>query len=59
MTTVVFGASGVLGALLSDELERRGETVVRAQRSSGVDAYAGTGVREACAGADTVSTAPT
>lgn len=54
MTTVVFGASGVLGALLSDELERRGETVVRAQRSSGVDAYAGTGVREACAGADTV-----
>ncbi len=54
MTTVVFGASGELGARLSDDLERRGEKVVRAQRSSGVDAYAGTGVREACAGADTV-----
>ncbi|MGV9860558.1 SDR family oxidoreductase [Gordonia sp. NPDC003425] len=54
MTTVVFGASGELGALLADELERRGEKVVRAQRSSGVDAYAGTGVSNACAGADTV-----
>lgn len=54
MTTAVFGASGALGAVLADEFERRGEGVVRAQRSSGVDAYAGTGVREACAGADTV-----
>ncbi len=54
MTTVVFGASGEIGALLADDLERRGEKVICAQRSSGVDAYAGTGVREACAGADTV-----
>lgn len=54
MRVTVVGGSGEFGAVLSDILERRGAEVVRAHRATGVDAVAGTGLREACAGADVV-----
>lgn len=51
---VVLGATGQMGARVTDELRRRGYDVVGAARSTGVDAYAGTGLREAFEGAGTV-----
>lgn len=54
MTTVVFGATGTIGSHVSRELEHLGHEVVRATRSTGVDAYTGHGVREALKGAEVV-----
>ncbi|MDO4919049.1 SDR family oxidoreductase [Kocuria sp.] len=54
MKITVLGASGHFGSNLSEVLEGQGHTVVRASRSTGVDAVAGTGLREAFAGADAV-----
>lgn len=54
MKVVVLGASGTMGALVSDRLAERGAQVVRAHRGSGVDAFTGTGLTEALAGADVV-----
>ena len=44
MKITVLGASGNFGADVADVLEGRGHTVVRASRSTGVDAVAGSGV---------------
>lgn len=54
MRIVVLGASGTLGTLLVSRLRADGHEVVEASRSTGVDAYTGTGLREAFAGADAV-----
>ncbi|WP_238422054.1 SDR family oxidoreductase [Gordonia sp. 'Campus'] len=54
MKVVIVGASGALGSRLADLLVARGDEVVRASRATGVDAYAGTGLAEAFAGADAV-----
>ncbi|NDK90231.1 SDR family oxidoreductase [Gordonia desulfuricans] len=54
MRVTVFGASGEIGRRLVGELEARGVDVVAAQRSTGVDAYAGTGLDGACTGTDVV-----
>jgi uncharacterized protein YbjT (DUF2867 family) len=50
MQITVLGATGVFGHHLVENLDRRGHTVVRAQRSRGVDAYTGHGLHEAVAG---------
>lgn len=54
MVVVLFGASGGIGRYVDAELRRRGVDVVAAQRSSGVDAYAGTGLDAVCDGAQAV-----
>ncbi|MFW0784431.1 NAD(P)H-binding protein [Gordonia sp. CPCC 206044] len=54
MRAVVLGASGVIGRQLVDILAERGVDVVGAHRATGVDAYAGTGLADAFAGADVV-----
>ncbi|GAA3726473.1 SDR family oxidoreductase [Gordonia hankookensis] len=54
MKVVILGASGEIGRSLSDRLRDRGVDVLAAQRSSGVDAYTGTGLVESFAGADAV-----
>lgn len=54
MRIVVLGSSGTLGSLLVEVLRAHGHQVVEASRSTGVDAYTGTGLREALAGADAV-----
>ncbi len=54
MRAVVIGASGTMGALVSEGLEQRGADVVRAHRGSGVDAQSGAGLAQAVAGADVV-----
>lgn len=52
MKAVVFGATGTIGSHVSRELDALGHEVVRAARSTGVDAYTGNGVREALTGAE-------
>ena len=54
MRVTVVGAGGEFGSVLSEILERRGAEVIRAHRATGVDAVAGTGLVEACAGSDVV-----
>lgn len=54
MKIVVLGATGTIGSHVSGELEALGHDVVRATRSTGVDAYTGDGVSEALNGADVV-----
>ncbi|AZG44987.1 SDR family oxidoreductase [Gordonia insulae] len=54
MKVVVLGASGEIGKAVAGRLRDRDIEVVAAQRSTGVDAYAGTGLAEAFAGADVV-----
>ncbi|MBG6216222.1 uncharacterized protein YbjT (DUF2867 family) [Arthrobacter sp. CAN_A6] len=54
MRIVVLGASGTMGTLVADSLSSSGHTVVRAMRSSGVDAASGVGLDAAFAGADAV-----
>ncbi len=54
MRTVVLGASGEIGAALVRRLRENGVDVVAAHRSTGVDAYTGTGLEAAFAGADVV-----
>ena len=54
MKIAVIGASGTMGGYVSDLLEERGVDVVRAQRSSGVDAVTGDGLAAAVRGADAV-----
>ncbi|MDL9938352.1 SDR family oxidoreductase [Gordonia sp. ABSL1-1] len=54
MRVVVVGASGLFGAAVVGDLSARGVDVVAAQRSTGVDAYQGSGLSEAFAGADVV-----
>ncbi|MYR06287.1 NAD(P)H-binding protein [Gordonia sp. SID5947] len=54
MRVVVLGATGEIGRALSERLRERGVEVIAAQRSSGVDAYAGTGLAESFTGADAV-----
>lgn len=52
MRIVVLGANGRLGRLVADELESRDHTVVRASRSTGVDAFTGEGLDAALQKAD-------
>lgn len=54
MRAVVLGASGDMGRELVPVLIGRGVDVVPAHRATGVDAYTGTGLDEAFAGADVV-----
>ncbi|MGK2320838.1 SDR family oxidoreductase [Gordonia rhizosphera] len=54
MRVVVLGAGGEMGRALCDRLRAQGIEVFEAQRSTGVDAYAGTGLVEAFTGADVV-----
>ena len=54
MKITVLGASGSFGTNVADVLEGRGHTVVRASRSTGVDAVAGKGLARALDGADAV-----
>ena len=54
MRITVLGGSGLIGSKVSDQLESRGHSVVRASRSAGVDAQRGTGLESALAGADVV-----
>ncbi|MEP9392346.1 NAD(P)H-binding protein [Gordonia sp. VNK1] len=54
MKVVVLGASGMIGRHLVRELAAKGVDTVAAQRSSGVDAYSGSGLQSAFAGADAV-----
>ena len=54
MKITVLGASGNFGADVADVLEGRGHTVVRASRSTGVDAVAGKGLARALDGSDAV-----
>ncbi len=52
MRIVVLGANGHLGRLVADELESRDHVVVRASRSTGVDALTGEGLDAALQKAD-------
>ncbi|MFT3715792.1 MAG: NmrA family transcriptional regulator [Gordonia sp. (in: high G+C Gram-positive bacteria)] len=54
MKIAVMGASGTMGSLVSGLLEHQGADVVRAQRSTGVDAVTGDGLAAALSGADVV-----
>lgn len=54
MKIAVLGASGNFGTNVADVIEQRGHTVVRASRSTGVDAVAGKGLARAFEGADAV-----
>ncbi|MBF6171497.1 SDR family oxidoreductase [Nocardia blacklockiae] len=54
MRIVVLGASGRVGAEVADVLKNQGHEVVAAARAAGVDAYRGTGLARALAGADVV-----
>lgn len=54
MRIVVLGATGLIGRLISDELESRDHEVVRASRATGVDALTGSGLDEAFRKADSV-----
>lgn len=51
---VVLGATGAMGSRVADLLEARGDDVVRAARSTGVDAETGAGLDAALSGADAV-----
>jgi uncharacterized protein YbjT (DUF2867 family) len=51
---VVLGATGTMGRRVTEQLRSRGHEVTGAARSTGVDACAGTGLRAALEGADTV-----
>lgn len=48
------GASGTMGALVSEALTQRGADVLRAHRGSGVDAQSGAGLAQAVVGSDVV-----
>lgn len=52
MKVVVFGGTGQVGGRVVEVLRARGVDAAAAHRSSGVDAYAGTGLDSACADAD-------
>src|SRR6185369_11064234 len=54
MRIVVLGGNGMLGSKVSAELEKRGHDVMRASRTTGVDAYSGEGLAQAMRGADVV-----
>ncbi|GAA2378155.1 MULTISPECIES: SDR family oxidoreductase [Gordonia] len=54
MRVTVVGASGEFGSVLSEILQRRGAQVTRAHRATGVDAVTGSGLAQACEGADVV-----
>ncbi|RDI46215.1 SDR family oxidoreductase [Nocardia mexicana] len=54
MRIAVLGASGRIGREVVDVLKNQGHEVVEATRAAGVDAYAGTGLAEALAGAQVV-----
>ena len=56
MQIAVAGATGRIGALTVDALEREGHEVRRIGRSLGVDLYTGSGVDEACAASTRWST---
>lgn len=53
-TTVVLGASGAMGARLTERLKQSGHHVVEASRSNGIDVLTGHGLAECFAGADNV-----
>lgn len=54
MRITVFGASGMIGAKVSDELHSRGHDVVRASRATGLDATSSNAVRRAVRGSSVV-----
>ncbi len=54
MKIVIIGGSGLIGTKLASELRRRGQEVVAASRSSGIDAMTGAGLAAAMAGAEVV-----
>ncbi len=54
MRIAIAGASGRIGRLTTQALERDGHQVVPACRSAGVDAYTGAGLDDALRGADAV-----
>ncbi|NMO02369.1 NmrA family transcriptional regulator [Gordonia sp. TBRC 11910] len=54
MKILVIGASGGMGRLVADRLEKAGADVVRAHRAVGVDAYTGAGLAEAARGVDVI-----
>ena len=54
MKIVVLGGNGTMGARVVRLLELAGHEVVAASRSTGIDAYAGTGLADSFAGADAV-----
>jgi uncharacterized protein YbjT (DUF2867 family) len=54
MRIAVMGATGRIGQLTLEALERSGHETVPMSRSTGVDAYTGSGLDEALAGADVV-----
>ncbi|MFF5793152.1 SDR family oxidoreductase [Paeniglutamicibacter sp. NPDC012692] len=54
MKVVVLGGNGTMGARVVRLLELAGHEVVAASRSTGIDAYAGTGLADSFAGADAV-----
>ena len=51
MKIVVIGGTGLIGTKLVNNLHHRGEEVVTASRSSGVNTLTGEGLAEAIAGA--------
>jgi putative NADH-flavin reductase len=57
MKIVVFGATGMIGSRVAAELEQRGQEVVGASRSSGVDVTDPAAVAAAVEGADAVVSA--
>lgn len=54
MKVIVLGASGEIGSEVVNRLRAQGIEVTAAHRSTGVDAYEGTGLSEAFSGADVV-----
>ena len=54
MKIAVIGATGLIGSKVTRILERDGMEVVKASTSTGVDAFTGSGLREALDGADVV-----
>ena len=54
MRVAVVGATGLIGELVATELARTGHEAVPISRSSGVDAYTGSGLDAALTGADAV-----
>jgi putative NADH-flavin reductase len=54
MRIVVFGATGMIGSRIAEELKRRGHEVIGASRGSGVDITGVDAVAEAATGADAV-----
>ena len=54
MHIAVAGGTGLIGRMVMDEVERRGDTAAVLARSAGVDLVAGSGIETALAGAEAV-----